>query len=316
MIGVVGEVFLGAALVAVALAWASLITRVRRGQRVLPREPRREVPWGILDVVASFLLLLTCQIAAAGWWGDAGEDGIGTAQAQAALLGFSGASSLAILASMLLLHWRTGSTWHDLGLLPTRIAHDIVVGWSAFLLVGPIVYAVQAVLVTAFKYESRHPLIELVQQDDSRTLFAIVAFMAVVVAPVSEEYFFRVLLQGWLEKVAALLADRNMQSLSQDGWTAIASDALERAPEHPTEPFPQRPEAPGGRIWRVLPIAISAGIFAWMHAPHGPDPIPLFVLAVGLGYVYQSTHRLLPCVVLHMCLNGTTMWLVWLGLQL
>jgi membrane protease YdiL (CAAX protease family) len=40
-----------------------------------------------------------------------------------------------------------------------------------------------------------------------------------------------------------------------------------------------------------------------MHASHGPDPVPLFVLALGLGYLYQRTHRLLPCVVVHLLLN-------------
>jgi membrane protease YdiL (CAAX protease family) len=54
-------------------------------------------------------------------------------------------------------------------------------------------------------------------------------------------------------------------------------------------------------------VLLSAALFAGLHWSHGPDPIPLFVLAVGLGYLYQQTHRFLPCVVVHFLLNGCTM---------
>jgi len=39
----------------------------------------------------------------------------------------------------------------------------------------------------------------------------------------------------------------------------------------------------------LWPILLSAGLFAALHATHGPDPIPLFLLALGLGYLYQRT---------------------------
>ena len=57
----------------------------------------------------------------------------------------------------------------------------------------------------------------------------------------------------------------------------------------------------------LWPIFVSSAIFALLHAGHGPDPIPLFVLAVGLGYLYRQTHRVLPCIVVHMLLNGVSM---------
>ena len=65
----------------------------------------------------------------------------------------------------------------------------------------------------------------------------------------------------------------------------------------------------------AAPIVISAAVFALMHWSHGPDPAALFVLALGLGYLYQRTHRWLPSVVTHACLNGTTMLLLWFGLD-
>ena len=71
----------------------------------------------------------------------------------------------------------------------------------------------------------------------------------------------------------------------------------------------------GGFAAAFVPILCSAALFAVMHYSHGPDPVALFVLALGLGYVYQRTHRWLPCVVTHFCLNATTMAMLWFGMQ-
>jgi membrane protease YdiL (CAAX protease family) len=60
-------------------------------------------------------------------------------------------------------------------------------------------------------------------------------------------------------------------------------------------------------VERLLPVGVSSLLFALVHLGHGPDPIPLFVLALILGYLYQQTHRLWPCIVLHMCLNAASL---------
>ena len=62
----------------------------------------------------------------------------------------------------------------------------------------------------------------------------------------------------------------------------------------------------------VVPIVISSFLFGMAHLGHGPDPIPLFVLALILGYVYQRTHRIVPCIVLHMLFNAFSLTLVWI----
>jgi hypothetical protein len=64
----------------------------------------------------------------------------------------------------------------------------------------------------------------------------------------------------------------------------------------------------GSATW---PLLVSSGLFAMAHYNHGPDPIPLFFLAVGLGYLYQRTHRVLPCIVVHFLVNATTMMRLW-----
>jgi membrane protease YdiL (CAAX protease family) len=64
-----------------------------------------------------------------------------------------------------------------------------------------------------------------------------------------------------------------------------------------------------------LPIAISSIIFALLHYSHGPDWIPLTLLAMGIGYVYQRTHRLVPGLVVHAVLNSLSLSGLWLQVQ-
>jgi hypothetical protein len=61
------------------------------------------------------------------------------------------------------------------------------------------------------------------------------------------------------------------------------------------------------------PVFVSSAAFALAHGGTWPDPLPLVVLAVVLGYVYRATHRLLPCVVLHCLFNALTLALVLLA---
>jgi membrane protease YdiL (CAAX protease family) len=42
------------------------------------------------------------------------------------------------------------------------------------------------------------------------------------------------------------------------------------------------------------------------------DPVPLFLLALALGYIYHRTHRLLPVFVLHALFNAFAFVSLWL----
>ena len=44
-----------------------------------------------------------------------------------------------------------------------------------------------------------------------------------------------------------------------------------------------------------------------------PDPITLFFFASTLGFLYGRTHRLVPAIVLHMMLNGSSLAMAFLG---
>ena len=67
----------------------------------------------------------------------------------------------------------------------------------------------------------------------------------------------------------------------------------------------------GGMPYGSFPILISASLFGLAHFGYGPEPVPIFLLGLVLGYVYQRTHRIVPCIVAHALFNLFTMVVLW-----
>jgi len=190
------------------------------------------------------------------------------------------------------------------------------------------VYLLQSLLSQLVK--EQHPIIEMLQRHRELWVFALSGLSAVIIAPIAEELFFRVLLQGWLESLAGgprpAPADPSQAAVEQVPNLPLSAGPAD--PENPYSPSPSlassrhgEPAAvepgpaasPGARYswgalrWDYLSIIVSSLVFSLMHLGHGADPIPLFFLALALGYLYQCTGRLLPSVVVHFCLNGCSM---------
>jgi membrane protease YdiL (CAAX protease family) len=157
-------------------------------------------------------------------------------------------------------------------------AYDIEVGLIGFLTVLLPVVAVQSYLTT-YVVEYEHPLIDQVKENPSLNTFFSATIVAVILAPVLEEFAFRNLLQGGLEVLERRL---------------VGADSTERR-------------------WTLgwAPILVSSALFALMHVNHGPAAVPLFLYALMLGYLYFRTHRLLPSIVAHAALNAFSMVQLW-----
>ena len=291
----------------------------------MPLEPRRPVPWGLLDVIFTVFVFLVIQgIGLLLVHRSLGVNALPelaemTPGARAAVL-LSGAVSSLLTAtiSFAVVMLRARANWNDMGIGGRLFASDLQLGVAAFVMLAPPVYAVQMVLVQWFS--SQHPLIELLKEDPDPLFLALSGFSAVLVAPIAEEYFFRVLVQGWLEKT--LVFDRSLPGIPVAeivGDAVYEEEYLVEADENPyaapkvactsnegSQAPLHNPACVEGRVL-PLPIFVSAAFFAAMHASHGPDPIPLFLLAIGLGYLYQRTHRILPCIVVHMLLNACSL---------
>jgi membrane protease YdiL (CAAX protease family) len=143
-------------------------------------------------------------------------------------------------------------------------------------------------------FPSQHPLIELVLAKPEARFLAACGFTAVVVAPLAEEFQFRVLIQGWLQTAAR-------PGIPSESWlVGLPSPELE--PRLAEQRLAEPP-----RHW---PAIATAALFALAHATHGPDPIPLFFFAWGIGWLYRGTSRVLPGIVVHFLLNLWTLFLL------
>lgn len=172
-----------------------------------------------------------------------------------------------VMSSLAVLWLRSSyhATWRDFGLPRSagEAGRDVLLGVVACAAMLVPVYGVQLLVVLVAGLPSSHPTIEQLLTNPSAETVIAAALMAVVIAPLFEELAFRVLLQGWLERIG------------------------------------------GRRAW--WPIFVSAALFALAHVGQGWAPVPLAVLAVGIGYVYRQTHRLVPIVAMHMTFNALSL---------
>ena len=121
------------------------------------------------------------------------------------------------------------------------------------------------------------------------------AFISIgLITPVGEEFLYRGLIQGGFECLGSL-RQRYLRHLADGGVKHVAMRGLVRVVD-----FPWRPQG----YW---PIVFSSAIFAAMHWGQGAAPIALFVLALGLGYLYRQTGSLWPGIVVHAVLNSSSL---------
>jgi membrane protease YdiL (CAAX protease family) len=322
------------------VTWAWLIACWNRKEEPIPYVPRRNVPWRFFEValVIGFVLVSTIAGAATSQEPEVPP----TPESFSRNMVASSAIYLVIaggVALFLLVIRRANA--RDLG-WNMKLPDDLLYGGFGFVSAALPVYLLQILLVQVFeKVRQQHPLLEMLREERRIDLLVMAVFAAVVVAPLVEEFLFRVLLQGWLEKIIApraepveaeliapAMSEYETQAIEPQAWDdplvaqpyappaiespldAYASPQVELGPRIEDESL-QSGEVGFLRMW--LPIAISAVLFASAHAGTWPDPVPLFMLALVLGYVYRQTHRLWPSVILHMIFNGLALAMVWFG---
>jgi membrane protease YdiL (CAAX protease family) len=297
----------------------------RRGS-VLPYEPRRPVPWGPIGCTLAVLLLLFVAISALG--GDSREAISETPvkpHSSWGLINAMLAQLLIVVAFLFVVALFSKATLRDLGLpMNWRIfIRDVLIGAAACLAALAPVHLTQFLMLSLFfpkLTESGHPIIKMVMESPSSSVMFWTGVATVVMAPICEEITFRLLLQGWLERwedeqlgwrqpaVVPLASE-----IESPGSTGLQVDALQSGPElAPALPAPDPPRRGiGGLPYGWFPILVSAVAFGIAHFGYGPEPVPIFLLGLVLGYVYQRTHRLIPSIVTHALFNLFTMFILW-----
>lgn len=210
-------------------------------------------------------------------------------------------SIMLAVACYMLLSLVYGATRHDLG-LPCgvmQLLKDIGAGIAAFAACLAPIYLLLFALNTMFPNDQGHPLIHELMANHSPAMMLAAAFTAVVAAPLYEETAFRLVLQGWLERRQMLVGRAETARIDAPADASPHSGST-------TEPLGMHFEGVHAAKPNWLPIAISGTLFGLAHTGQGLSPAPLILLGVLLGYIYQRTHRVVPCIVCHMLFNGYT----------
>jgi membrane protease YdiL (CAAX protease family) len=245
--------------------------------KLIPVRRRRRPFWTLADALIMFGIHLTLLVLLHRWmtsqgWLPAADQAPELATAANPLANVAlmvGAGLGSCLAILLWLRLIDGDSIRRLGLLPNR--SDVWLGLRASLLLLPPVLMISAAVSLLWPYE--HQVLDLLQSVESISVFAAMFLATAIVTPIFEELLFRVLIQG--------------------GFQAMV------------DPHSEDPDSWQPQSW--WPIGVASLVFALMHLGQGAAPIPLFVLSLGLGYLYRQTGNITAPVVVHMVLNGLTL---------
>lgn len=318
LLAVLFELALVAALATAAVFSRRLCFGGAQGSNVVDGEPRRAVPWDGNFVFYAALAYLFLQMVggevASQWFvhGLAPEARAELDVRNVPLVDLYPEFFVDLLRCSAVVGWSTmfvvavllnvyaGATLDDLGLGVRRLRSDLLLAMGTFpLIVAPVLLLNLA--ITQVLGESQHPILLAYKKNPGPDLLFWIAVAAVGTAPVVEEFLFRGVFQGWLERVF----DPPPSVTSSPSTTPSSDGAMET--DTRTMPATSRR--------RSVPIVASAALFALAHLGNGPDPIPLFFFGLGLGYLYRRTHRIWPGVVVHMLLNALSLGILFLAVE-
>jgi membrane protease YdiL (CAAX protease family) len=232
-------------------------------------------------------------------------------------------------------------------------ARHAVAGYLTWLFVTPVAFCVFALANLAYawltgKPPDKHPLTALGNSGGTRewTLFVM---QTVLLAPIVEEFWFRGTLLPWLAQtkpadpnapltlhptdrplaimlvsvgVALVFHVSDTKAAWEAGdWHGAAAHLMPAAFFLVLVPldFLARRIGRVRRYFRlrsvqhVRAIVASSALFAAVHSQVWPSPVPLFVLAIGIGYLYVRTRSLVGPVVVHGMFNAVSAVYLLLG---
>jgi membrane protease YdiL (CAAX protease family) len=223
-------------------------------------------------------------------------------------------------------------------------ARNVVAGYLTWLLVTPAAFLVFVLANLAHagltgRPPDKHPLTVLGESAGTRE-WVLFVLQTVVLAPVLEELVFRGLLLPWLASrrstdpesamtipparrplavllVAVAVAQLLHRQELRQAWAAgdpvgVVAHLIPGLFFLALVPLDRLPFARLRRHLRLRSrqysraILASAALFGAFHAHVWPSPVPLVVLAIGLGYLYLRTRSLVGPVVVHGLFNAVS----------
>jgi len=198
------------------------------------------------------------------------------------------------------------------------------------------------------KKDHGHAIVQLIEKGKDLPIVLLVAFLAVVVAaPVAEELLFRLFFQGWLETKlrpsyaivvvslffalihagnsgahdglmlfymfgAVIVANLLIFSLGITYLVRIRKIKASHCLFGTGRFFHTQFFAYAGCcLLALLPIFGVSALMDVLCPNTNMNPIPIFLFSLVLGFLYNRTRNLSYCILLHACLNATSLAIVW-----
>jgi membrane protease YdiL (CAAX protease family) len=212
---------------------------------------------------------------------------------------------------------------YQVSLTTHRLGRNVLLGVFAWFFLTPIVLSLNVLahllyVHIAGRNPTLHRLTMLSRPDSAWWELALVALAVLVAAPVWEELLYRGLLQRWLSQrwwggwlacglgvLWALVTKSPLiaEAFSERNWSGLgvalqpAVFVLLLSPGLLLVALSRRPNA-------AQAIYGTAALFAIRHSESWPDPVALFILALGLGWLADRTRSLVGPIVMHALFNG------------
>ncbi len=185
------------------IEWSKCITGYRNKEKPnrVARSPQATV--GLIDLLVTALALVVLFFLAAVSWRAFGlpptKPGL-ISQIQFIYSGFAmTAQLLCVVVTTFFILGRTGCSVKKLGWRTDQMMGDVRAGFQCFLMMTPCILVMNALLQNLTQTPYEHPVQDMIKQYP--WLLGIAFWQAAIVAPISEEFAFRVLLIGWFESI-------------------------------------------------------------------------------------------------------------------
>ncbi|MEC8554136.1 MAG: type II CAAX endopeptidase family protein [Planctomycetota bacterium] len=311
--------------------WIWLTFMLARGKKILPTQTWQPRPWGLSELVLTACCLFATQFLLMVTVAPALGLDRNTAAAQQAAgetipLSFQAIAGSAYLLTVLMLTiWiciRFAKSPAVLGWSLRGLPRNILVGVLGGLAFLPLLFIINIAVTVASDVQYEHPLFEAMESDGSGGNYLLAVFAAVIVAPFAEEFFFRVLLQGWLQSIPFIHPIEAI--LGKVGWSdeapqnptenavevtgaTTASNSVPNNPYEPASVAPPQAEILDDAKPPIWPSIVAGTLFGLAHWGYGLSFIPLIVMGIFLGLLYRATQSIWPCIIVHFMLNATAM---------
>lgn len=314
----VGSLVLG--LFAASLyAWVWLISRKVSGKPVLSTADKSPLPpWGLVDLFVAIGSLFVAGMVVSGLIRALGyADLFGLEPKPLPLVAVD--FGLPMLLAVGLATWWLAASFRGGGAAWSLrdLKRDLVLGSTMYLLIAPLLLLLMAAATGVSGVEYDHPIVKVF--DPSPLTILSGYFVAALVAPLAEEFLFRVLLQGYLQSVAAggplllttILMGRgrhpaavsqleNAREFEATARSDSLADSHSAGVAHPPDAIDAG--ATARQPW--WPLVVTGVLFGLAHYDYGVSWIPLIFFGWVLGWLYRRTGRIWPCVVAHACSNA------------